>query len=702
MAETVSVQLGDRPLSIETGKMAKQADGSVVVRFGESVVLVTACGKKEPREGISFFPLTCDYREYTYAAGKIPGGFFKREGRPGEREVLTCRLIDRPIRPLFPAGYRCETQIIAMVLSAEPDAEPDVLAINGASAALVLSDIPFQHTVGAVRVGLVDDRFILNPTAAQMDESLLNLIVVGTRNGIVMVEAKVSELPEEKVIDAIEYGHRNGILPIVNAIEELAGRFNIEKRSVETAPVDAELERVIEGLAREKILEAMQTPGKLISEDRMSAYKKEIVESFPEDDPDKRAEAKIIFDKLKEKIFRTELLENQRRPDGRSFNEIRPITTEVGLLPRTHGSALFTRGETQALATVTLGTGEDAQRLDNLMGASSRRFLMHYNFPPFSVGEVSFMRGPGRREIGHGALAERAILPVLPSDEDFPYTIRVVSDILESNGSSSMATVCGGIMALQDAGVPIRTQIAGVAMGLVQEGDKYAVLSDIAGFEDHYGDMDFKVAGSRDGITALQMDIKIPSVTRQILSEALLQAREGRFHILDRMQETLSAPRESVSQLAPRIVTIQIPVKKIGAVIGPGGKMIRSIVEETGVKMDIEDDGTVRIASTSSEATQRAIERVEAITATAEIGKTYMGTVMKVVDFGAFVEILPGTEGLLHISEVANHRIEDIRREIREKDKMMVKVLNVDDQGKIRLSRRAVLREQDQEQQQQQ
>ena len=701
MAETVSVQLGERPLSIETGKLAKQADGSVVVRFGESVVLVTACGQKEPREGISFFPLTCDYREYTYAAGKIPGGFFKREGRPGEREVLTCRLIDRPIRPLFPADYRCETQIVAMVLSAEPDSEPDVLAINGASAALVLSDIPFSDTIGAVRVGLVDDQFVLNPKLSQMEESLLNLIVVGTRNGIVMVEAGIAELSEEKVIEAIEYGHQKGILPIVNAIEELAGRFNIEKRRIEAVPVDAELERVIEGQASGKILEAMQTPGKLISEDRMSAYKKEIVESFPEDDPGKRAEAKIIFDKLKEKIFRTELLENKRRPDGRSFNEIRPISIELGLLPRTHGSALFTRGETQALATVTLGTGEDAQRLDNLMGASSKRFLMHYNFPPFSVGEVSFMRGPGRREVGHGALAERAIKPILPSDEDFPYTIRVVSDILESNGSSSMATVCGGIMALQDAGVPIRTQIAGVAMGLVQEGDNYAVLSDIAGFEDHYGDMDFKVAGSRDGITALQMDIKIPSVTRQILSEALLQAREGRLHILDKMQETLSAPREEISQLAPRIVTIQIPVKKIGAVIGPGGKMIRSIVEETGVKMDIEDDGTVRIASTSSEATQRAIERVEAITATAEVGKTYLGTVVKVVDFGAFVEILPGTEGLLHISEVANHRIEDIRREVREKDKMLVKVLNVDDQGKIRLSRRAVLRDQEQEQEKQ-
>ncbi len=701
MTETVSVQLGERPLSIETGKMAKQADGSVVVRFGESVVLVTACGNKEPREGISFFPLTCDYREYTYAAGKIPGGFFKREGRPGEREVLTCRLIDRPIRPLFPAGYRCETQIVAMVLSAEPDAEPDVLAINGASAALVLSDIPFQHTVGAVRVGLVEDRFVLNPTVAHMDESLLNLIVVGTRSGIVMVEAKVSELPEEKVIDAIEFGHRDGILPIVNAIDELASRFNIKKRAVEEVSTDPELERVIEGQAREKILDALHTSGKLASEDRMSTYKKEIVESFPEDDPDKRAEAKAIFDKLKEKIFRTELLQNKRRPDGRSFDEIRPITTEVGLLPRTHGSALFTRGETQALATVTLGTGEDAQRLDNLMGASSRRFLMHYNFPPFSVGEVSFMRGPGRREIGHGALAERAILPVLPSDEDFPYTIRIVSDILESNGSSSMATVCGGIMALQDAGVPIRTQIAGVAMGLVQEGDDYAVLSDIAGFEDHYGDMDFKVAGSREGITALQMDIKIPAVTRQILSEALLQARTGRLHILDKMVETLSAPREEISELAPRIVTIQIPVKKIGAVIGPGGKIIRSIVEETGVKMDIEDDGTVRIASTSSEATQRAIQRVEEITATAEVGKTYLGTVVKVVDFGAFIEILPGTEGLLHISEVANRRIEDIRREVREKDKMLVKVLNVDDQGKIRLSRRAVLQEQEQEQNQQ-
>ena len=698
MPEKIEVQLDDKILSIETGKMAKQADGAVVVRLEDTMVLVSACSQLEPRENMSFFPLTCDYREYTYAAGKIPGGFFKREGRPTEKEILTSRLIDRPIRPLFPDNFLCETQIVAMVLSADPETNPDILALNGTSAALAISNIPFEHPIGAVRVGRVDNRFILNPSYSELEESDLNLILAGSWDGITMVEAGMLEIPEEIIVDAIEHGHKKGIRPIIDCIRKLAQRSPVEKRTVESPSLDSNLEKKVGDLASDKIVEALSVKGKLESERMMSNHKKYVLQSIEDDDGERNAEAGQSFDRLKEKLFRKQLLRDKRRPDGRQFNEIRNITTEVGLLPRAHGSALFTRGETQALVTATLGTGDDAQRLDLLTGESSKRFMLHYNFPPFSVGEVRFLRGPGRREIGHGALAERAIKPMLPSEESFPYTVRVVSEILESNGSSSMATVCGAVMALQDAGVPIKTSIAGVAMGMVKEGENYAILSDIAGFEDHYGDMDFKVAGSRDGITALQMDIKVSGVTRQILKEALLQAREGRLHILDRMSETIAEPRSDISDLAPRIVTIKIPVKKIGAVIGPGGKMIRSIIDETGVKIDIEDDGTVNIGSTSSEATEKAIQIIEGLTATAEVGKTYLGKVVKVADFGAFIEILPGTDGLLHISEVAEHRIRDIHEEIQLGDKIMVKVLSVDDNNKIRLSRRAVLRDQQDDQ----
>lgn len=693
MSEKVSLSLGERELSIEMGKVAKQADGAALMRYGDTAVLVTACSEKSPKEKIDFFPLTCDYREYTYAAGKIPGGFFKREGRPTEKEILTSRLIDRPLRPLFPQHYRCETQVIAMVLSAEPEMNPDVVAINGASAALYLSDIPFHHPIGAVRVGLIDDEFILNPAFPQLDASALNMVVAGTEEAIVMVEASGREVEEEKIVEALEFGHE-AIRQIINKIKELAERLNITKRTVDALSFDPEVERLVKEKATEKILDALSTPGKLASELKMRACREEIIQMFPEEDEEKHAQAGPVFDRLKEKIFRRELLEEGKRPDARAFNEIRSIGTEVSLLPRTHGSALFTRGETQALVTVTLGTGEDVQRLDDITGESSKAFMLHFNFPPFSVGEVAFLRGPRRREIGHGVLAERAISPILPDESSFPYTIRVVSDILESNGSSSMATVCGGVMALQDAGVPIHTPIAGVAMGLVKEGDDYVILSDIAGLEDHYGDMDFKVAGSANGITALQMDIKIGGVTREIMSEALQQAREGRLHILSKMAETISEPRPTMSSFAPRITTIHIPVSKIGEVIGPGGKVIRSIIEETGVKIDIEDDGAVKIASTDGQAAEKAIELIEQRAATAEIGKTYLGKVKKVVDFGAFVEILPGTEGLLHISEIADRRIRDIRSEIRPGDKILVKVLKIDDQNKIRLSRRAVLEEQ--------
>lgn len=699
MSEKVSISIGGQELSIETGKMAKQADGAAMVRYGDTVVLVTACAQKDPREGIDFFPLTCDYREYTYAAGKIPGGFFKREGRPTEKEILTSRMIDRPLRPLFPENFRSETQIIALVLSAEPERNPDVLAIVGASAALYISEIPFDQPIAAVRVGLIDDQFVINPSFLELERSLLNLVVAGTDEAIVMVEAGAREISEEKMIAALEAGHQ-AVRQIIAMIRDVAARLSVVKRSVEPLSLDREAKEAGEGLS-EKILDALFTAGKLASEEKMETYRDEFISRFSEEEAGKRFQAGKVFDELKERIFRREMLEGKRRPDGRAFDEIRPITAEAGLLPRTHGSALFTRGETQALVTVTLGTGEDVQRLDDLTGESTKKFMLHYNFPPFSVGEVRFMRGPGRREIGHGALAERAISPVLPAETKFPYTIRIVSDILESNGSSSMATVCGGIMALQDAGVPISTAIAGVAMGLVKENDRYAILSDIAGLEDHYGDMDFKVAGSTQGITALQMDIKITGVTREIMSEALEQARQGRLHILKKMAEGIPAPRSEISTFAPRIVSLRIPVDKIGGVIGPGGKVIRGIIEETGVKIDVEDDGTVKVASIDSEAAQKAIHMIEQIIATAEVGKTYLGKVTKVVDFGAFVEIFPGTEGLLHISEIAERRIGDIRDEVKVGDKILVKVLNIEAPNKIRLSRRAVLADQRQTQHQQ-
>jgi len=692
MSETVSLSLGERELSIEIGKVAKQAHGAAFLRYGDTAVLVTACSEAETREGLSFFPLTCDYRENNYAAGKIPGGFFKREGRPTEKEILTCRLIDRPVRPLFPEHFRCETQIIAMVLSAEPEVNPDVIAINGASAALYLSDIPFLNPIGAVRVGLINDQFVINPTYPQLENSDLNMIVVGTQEAIVMVEAMARQVQEEQIVEAIDYGHQ-AVRRITDSIKELGSRLDITKRTVEPVTFDPELARRVEDKATSNVEDALHTQNKKASEQKMKTCRKELVEELAADDEEKGAQVKALFDQLKEKLFRRALLEKKLRLDGRAFNKIRAISGEVSLLPRAHGSALFTRGETQALVTVTLGTGEDVQRLDDITGESSKSFMLHYNFPPFCVGEVAFLRGPSRRSIGHGVLAERAISTVLPDESNFPYTIRVVSDILESNGSSSMATVCGAILALQDAGVPISTSIAGIAMGLVKDGDDYAILSDIAGFEDHYGDMDFKIAGSVDGITALQMDIKITGVTGKILAETLAQAKEGRLHILEKMAEAIAKPRSDISSFAPKITTMNIPVSKIGAVVGPGGKMIRSIIEETGVKIDIEDDGTIKIASSSGEAAKKAIELIKELTATAEIGKNYMGKVKKVVDFGAFVEILPRTEGLLHISEISEEHIRDIRTEVRMGDKILVKVLNVDDQGKIRLSRRAVLQE---------
>jgi polyribonucleotide nucleotidyltransferase len=691
----VTVELaGGKQLSFETGKLAKQAHGSAVVRMGDNVILATGVANPDPREGIDFFPLTVDYREYTYAGGRIPGGFIKREGRPSEREILTSRMIDRPIRPLFAEGFRCETQVIAFVLSADTENDPDVVAINAASCALTLSDIPFLGPIGAVRVGLVEGRFIVNPTYTEMRDGLLNIMVVGTADGIVMIESGAKEVKEETVVDAIEFGHAE-IKKICAAINGLRERIGKPKRAVTPPEFDEAYYKNLEsriGARLSEHLDTQQHP-KLESYELVRALKKELLAALPEEDEAAHDKLKHYYEILRERIFRAQVIEQKRRPDGRAFDEIRPIWIEVGALPRTHGSAIFTRGETQALVTTTLGTSDDMQRLEAFEGEAKKRFMLHYNFPPFSVGEVAFLRGAGRREIGHGALAERSVSAVLPGEDKWPYAMRVVSDILESNGSSSMATVCGASLSLMDAGVPLKAPVAGVAMGLVKEGEQYAILTDIAGAEDHYGDMDFKVAGTKDGITALQMDIKVAGITPQIMREALAQAQRGRLYILGKMDEVLPTPREKVSAYAPRIYTLQIPVDKIRDVIGPGGKMIRSIIEQTGVKIDVEDTGKVNVASNDEASANKALQIIRDLTATAEVGKTYLGTVSRLADFGAFVEILPGTDGLLHISEVAEHRIKDVRDELKEGDQVLVKVLAVEG-NRIRLSRKAILKEQ--------
>lgn len=689
-----TIRVGDRDLTVETGRVAKQADGAVIIRYGDTMVLVAAVGAREPREGIDFFPLTVEYREHNYAAGRIPGNYFRREGRPTEKEILTSRLIDRPCRPLFAEGYRNETQVAASVISADPENDPDVIAITGASCALYFSDIPFHNPIAGVRVGLLDGRYVINPTYEEIRHSRLNLVVAGTEEAIVMVEAGAKEVSEEIMIEALMLAHKE-INRLCRWQKELYKYLEIEKRPVEPQPLDEEMLRRLEGEYTERLRAALDTSqqGKLASYAAVDQLKKEIVESYPEDQPEQRAMAKRVFDYLKEKIFRDDILNHRRRPDGRRFSEIRPITCEVGWLPRVHGSALFTRGETQAIVTTTLGTKEDEQFLDDLeLGEVRRRFMLNYNFPPYAVGEVGRFGSPGRREIGHGALARRALEAVLPDEADFPYTIRVVSDITESNGSSSMASVCGGSLALMDAGVPIKTAVAGVAMGLVMEGNKYAILSDIAGAEDHYGDMDFKVAGTKNGITALQMDIKIAGINAQIMAEALEQAKRGRLHILSIMEKTIAEPRPGISPYAPRIIQIKINPDRIRDVIGPGGKIIRALVEETGAKIDIEDDGTVSIATSNSAAAQAAVERIRGLTAEAEVGETYLGTVTRIADFGAFVEIFPGVEGLLHISEIAAHRVRNVRDELREGQQIMVKCIGKEG-NKIKLSRKAVLRE---------
>src|SRR5213592_3158318 len=691
---TRELTIGGKTLSFETGKLAKQAGGSVVVRFGDSVVLVTACRAANQREGIDFLPLTVDYREYTYASGRIPGGFFKREGKPAEKEVLTSRCIDRPTRPLFPSGWRYETQIIALVLSADQENDTDVLAITGASAALALSEIPFAKTIAGVRIGLVGGHYVVNPTFLQRKESKLDLVVAGSEDGLVMVEAGAREVTEEQVVQALDTAHA-AIKQIVAVIDTLAAEAGKKKITVAKKEIGHDFYREVEEKVYVPLTEAMRIRGKLENYETVDQALKDLVASMPDGEVERKTEAKAIFKELKEKVLREEVLTHGVRLDGRKFDEIRPIWIETGVLPRTHGSAVFTRGETQALVTCTLGTADDAQKIESFEGETWKSFMLHYNFPPFSVGEVAFMRGPGRREVGHGALAERSLTPMLPPEEQFPYTVRVVSDILESNGSSSMASVCGGSLAMMDAGVPLKNAVAGIAMGLVmdEKSGKYAVLSDIAGAEDHYGDMDFKVAGTATGITALQMDIKVTGINSEVMSKALDQARVGRMHILGEMAKTLGAPRTSMSDFAPRIITIKIPVDKIRDVIGPGGKMIRSIIERTGVKIDVEDDGRVNVASADGESAQKAISIIQELTATPELNKTYLGKVQRITDFGAFVEIMPGTDGLLHVSEIATHRVKDVRDELKEGQQILVKVINIDPTGKIRLSRKALLAE---------
>ncbi|MFH1625332.1 MAG: polyribonucleotide nucleotidyltransferase [Pseudomonadota bacterium] len=690
MREKVCIDVNGRPLSIETGRLAKQADGAVLVTYGDTVVLVTAMANKKVREGIDFLPLTVDYQEMTYAAGKIPGGFFKREGRPSEREILTSRFIDRPLRPLFPDGFFCETQIIATVLSVDQQNEPDTLAMIGASAALEISDIPFTGPLAGVRVGRVDGKLVCNPINSELGESDLDLLVAGTRDAVVMVEGAANMLPEDVILEAIWYGHES-LKPILAIQEELKRIIGKAKREFTNSATEPDLKQRVDDIANEKVREATKIPEKLSRYKRLDEIMHETIEALLPDYEGRDRDIEALVVESKRKIIREMYVSEKKRIDGRTFTEIRPITCEVGVLPRTHGSALFTRGETQVLAATTLGTSSDEQRIDSLSGESYKSFMLHYNFPPFSVGEVKPLRSPSRREIGHGALAERAIAKLLPSSDDFPYTIRIVCDVLESNGSSSMATVCGGILSLMDAGVPIKTPVAGIAMGLIKEDDDIIVLSDILGDEDHIGDMDFKVAGTRDGITALQMDIKIEGITRAILEQALYQAKEGRIHVLDKMAATITEPRSSLSSYAPRIVTIEINPDKIRDVIGPGGKIIRQLVEKTGAKIDIEDSGKVHIASTDGHASDEAVRLIREICQEVEVEGLYMGKVKKIMNFGAFVEVLPGVDGLVHISQLSQERVTNVRDVLNEGDEVLVKVLGIDEAGRIKLSRKEAL-----------
>jgi len=688
MSHTISLEINNRTLSIELGKMGKQADGSAYVRYGETVMFVAATSRKEAREDRDFLPLVVDYRENTYAAGKIPGGFFKREGRPSEREILVSRLIDRPVRSLFPDGYHNDTHIVALLLSADLENEPDTLGLIGASAALIFSDIPFTTPFGAVKVGLIDGKYVINPTGKELESSPLNLLVVGIEDGVSMIEAGAKEIDEDTMMGAIEAA-MEPIRRIIQAQKDLAGQLAVAKRPFEPKLLDEAKLAEIEGKIGADLHRAIQTPGKKAHEAAVDAVKKALVDGIPEENEDERSEAKALFEKIYEKQARRMILDEGRRVDGRSFDDIRPITIDVGFLPRTHGSALFTRGETQALATVTLGTVQDAQRLDGLGEEVQKRFMLHYNFPPFSVGEAGFLRGPGRREIGHGALAEKAILPAIPAEEQFPYTVRIVSDILESNGSSSMATVCGGVLALMDAGAPLPFVPAGIAMGLVKEGDRHVVLTDIAGIEDHFGDMDFKVAGSEKGITAIQVDLKLDSIPLSICREAMAKAKAARLKVLAKMKEALPQPRAEISPYAPRILFLYINPEKVGEVIGPAGKIIKKIVSTTKAKIDIDETGKVVIASVDMEAAERAKQMILDLTAEAEVGQTYTGKVVRIEEYGAFVEIMPNLVGLMHVSEIAPYHVRSVGDVLHLGDVVTVKVLTIED-NRIRLSMKAL------------
>ncbi len=695
MKHEVTVELaGGKRLNFETGRMAKQASGAVLTTLGDTVVLATAVASPDQREGIDFFPLTVDYREYAYAGGRIPGGFIKREGRPSEREILTCRQIDRPIRPLFPEGFRNETQVIALVFSADKENDPDIIGINAAGCALALSDIPFSGPVGAVRVGRVDGQFIINPSYAELRAGDMSITVVGTPDGIVMIESGAKQVSEDSIVDAIEFAHTE-IKKICAGITELVAKAGKPKREVKPVEFDQAYYDSLYAKVGDRLKDALDTHKhpKFESYALVKQIKDELKAALPADDATAPAKLSKYYESLRENIFRDQVTKDRVRPDRRQFDEIREISIEIGVLPRVHGSALFTRGETQALVTATLGTIDDSQRLESFEGEQRKKFMLHYNFPPFSVGEVGRMTGVGRREVGHGALAERAISAVLPSEAESPYTIRIVSDILESNGSSSMASVCGASLALMHAGIPLKSSVAGIAMGLVKEGENYAILTDIAGAEDHYGDMDFKVAGTRNGITALQMDIKIAGVTGQIMREALAQARAGRIFLLDKMDAVLGEAKTEKSEFAPRIHTLQIPVDKVRDLIAPRGKTIRGIVEATGVKIDVDDTGKVNVASSDADGLRRAIETISNLTAVPEVGKTYLGKVVRLAEFGAFVEIFPGTDGLLHISEIAEHRVNEVTDELNDGDQVLVKVLGIEG-NRIKLSRKAVLKEQ--------
>lgn len=691
-----SVEIGGKQLTIETGKMAKQADAAIVIRYGDSMVLVTAQGAKAPREGVDFLPLTVEYTEKTSSAGKIPGGYFKREGRPTEAEILTCRLIDRPSRPLYPKAWRSEIQVIATVLSYDKENPTDILAMIGASCAQHVSSLPWQGPFAAVRVGRINHQFVVNPTFQQREQSELDLVVAATREAIVMVEGGANQLNEDVMIDALLFAHQQ-CQPVLDLIEKVRAAAGKTKQVAAATVKDESIAAKVKELGYEKIKSAARILGKHERSDTFAAVVKELQQALgpqfldPVTQKPRDKEIAGAANDLHKKIVRNTVVDEGVRIDGRRTFDIRQISSEVGLIPRTHGSALFTRGETQALVTTTLGTAQDVQRIDSLLGDVTKRFMLHYNFPPFSTGEVKMVRSASRREIGHGHLAERSIAVILPKYEDFPYTIRIVSETLESNGSSSMAAVCGGCLSLMDAGVPIVEPVAGIAMGLIKEGEKVAVLSDILGDEDHLGDMDFKVTGTKHGICALQMDIKVTGLSREILQKALYQARDGRLYILGKMAEALAAPREELSKHAPRIFTLQVKPDRIRDIIGPGGKMIRAIIEQTGVAIDVEDDGTVSIASSDDASAKKAIDIIKGLTTEPEVGQFYMGVVRRIVDFGAFVEILPGTDGLIHISELDAKRVNKVTDVLNEGDELMVKVISIDRQGKIRLSRKEAI-----------